>query len=67
MIENLFSIIYKGVTGKNRVRELADSGLDGKDLNLLPEFVDLPVPCREPGLKRKEDLWTVSCAWAKGA
>ncbi len=40
--------------------------LDGSGLTLLPGVIDPQVHFREPGLEHKEDLFTASCACAKG-
>ncbi|PHV62465.1 dihydroorotase [Cyanobacterium aponinum] len=40
--------------------------IDGKGLTLLPGVIDPQVHFREPGLEHKEDLFTASCACAKG-
>jgi dihydroorotase len=40
--------------------------LDGRGLTLLPGVIDPQVHFREPGLEHKEDLFTASCACAKG-
>ncbi|MBW4665846.1 MAG: dihydroorotase [Chroococcus sp. CMT-3BRIN-NPC107] len=40
--------------------------LDAKGLTLLPGVIDPQVHFREPGLEHKEDLFTASCACAKG-
>jgi dihydroorotase len=44
----------------------ADQELDGRGLTLLPGVIDPQVHFREPGLEYKEDLFTASCACAKG-
>ncbi|UNU22881.1 dihydroorotase [Microcoleus vaginatus] len=49
--------------------EIAESGdreIDAKGLTLLPGVIDPQVHFREPGLEHKEDLFTASCACAKG-
>lgn len=49
--------------------EIAASGdreIDAKGLTLLPGVIDPQVHFREPGLEHKEDLFTASCACAKG-
>lgn len=43
-----------------------DNDLDATGLTLLPGVVDPQVHFREPGLEHKEDLFTASCACAKG-
>jgi len=43
-----------------------DPTLDGTDLTLLPGVIDPQVHFREPGLEHKEDLFTATCACAKG-
>ncbi|MDB9457957.1 amidohydrolase family protein, partial [Dolichospermum circinale CS-545/17] len=40
--------------------------IDGRGLTLLPGVIDPQVHFREPGLEHKEDLFTASCACAKG-
>lgn len=40
--------------------------LDAEGLTLLPGVIDPQVHFREPGLEYKEDLFTASCACAKG-
>ncbi|MBD2143372.1 dihydroorotase [Anabaena sp. FACHB-1250] len=40
--------------------------IDARGLTLLPGVIDPQVHFREPGLKHKEDLFTASCACAKG-
>ncbi|MEG4964811.1 MULTISPECIES: dihydroorotase [unclassified Microcoleus] len=49
--------------------EIAASGdreIDAMGLTLLPGVIDPQVHFREPGLEHKEDLFTASCACAKG-
>jgi dihydroorotase len=43
-----------------------DAGIDAQGLTLLPGVIDPQVHFREPGLEYKEDLFTASCACAKG-
>jgi dihydroorotase-like cyclic amidohydrolase len=40
--------------------------IDATGLTLLPGVIDPQVHFREPGLEHKEDLFTASCACAKG-
>ncbi|MBD2457953.1 dihydroorotase [Nostoc sp. FACHB-87] len=40
--------------------------VDAQGLTLLPGVIDPQVHFREPGLEHKEDLFTASCACAKG-
>jgi dihydroorotase len=40
--------------------------IEAKGLTLLPGVIDPQVHFREPGLEHKEDLFTASCACAKG-
>ncbi|MGC1306917.1 MAG: dihydroorotase [Phormidesmis sp.] len=40
--------------------------LNGEGLTLLPGVIDPQVHFRDPGLEHKEDLFTASCACAKG-
>jgi dihydroorotase len=44
----------------------ADRIIDANGLTLLPGVIDPQVHFREPGLEHKEDLFTASCACAKG-
>jgi dihydroorotase len=44
----------------------ADRVIDANGLTLLPGVIDPQVHFREPGLEHKEDLFTASCACAKG-
>src|SRR4028119_109733 len=44
----------------------ADREIDAKGLTLLPGVIDPQVHFREPGLEHKEDLFTASCACARG-
>jgi dihydroorotase len=44
----------------------SDFIIDAKDLILLPGVIDPQVHFREPGLEYKEDLFTASCACARG-
>ena len=46
--------------------EPADRVIDAAGLTLLPGAIDPQVHFREPGLEHKEDLFTASCACAKG-
>jgi dihydroorotase len=43
-----------------------DAEIDAQGLTLLPGVIDPQVHFREPGLEYKEDLFTASCACAKG-
>lgn len=40
--------------------------IDATGLTLLPGVIDPQVHFREPGLEHKEDLFTASCACARG-
>ena len=40
--------------------------IDANGLTLLPGVIDPQVHFREPGLEHKEDLFTASCACARG-
>ena len=42
------------------------TNIDAAGLTLLPGVIDPQVHFREPGLEHKEDLFTASCACAKG-
>jgi dihydroorotase len=44
----------------------ATQEIDAQGLTLLPGVIDPQVHFREPGLEHKEDLFTASCACAKG-
>ncbi len=44
----------------------ADREIDANGLTLLPGGIDPQVHFREPGLEHKEDLFTASCACARG-
>ncbi|MBD2353048.1 dihydroorotase [Tolypothrix sp. FACHB-123] len=46
--------------------QTATSEIDATGLTLLPGVIDPQVHFREPGLEHKEDLFTASCACAKG-
>lgn len=46
--------------------ETAITEIDAQGLTLLPGAIDPQVHFREPGLEHKEDLFTASCACAKG-
>ena len=48
------------------IAESADREIDAIGLTLLPGVIDPQVHFREPGLEHKEDLFTASCACAKG-
>ncbi|HEY9675844.1 MAG TPA: hypothetical protein V6D11_30660 [Waterburya sp.] len=43
-----------------------DREIDADGLTLLPGVIDPQVHFREPGLEHKEDLFTASCACARG-
>jgi dihydroorotase len=49
------------ISGVTATREI-----DAQGLTLLPGVIDPQVHFREPGLEYKEDLFTASCACAKG-
>jgi len=48
------------------IAAVGDREIDAKGLTLLPGVIDPQVHFREPGLEHKEDLFTASCACAKG-
>lgn len=48
------------------IPEAANQEIDAEGLTLLPGVIDPQVHFREPGLEHKEDLFTASCACAKG-
>lgn len=45
---------------------VVDKEIDASGLTLLPGVIDPQVHFREPGLEYKEDLFTASCACARG-
>jgi len=48
------------------IAAVGDREIMAKGLTLLPGVIDPQVHFREPGLEHKEDLFTASCACAKG-
>ncbi|MBV6623724.1 MAG: dihydroorotase [Rivularia sp. (in: Bacteria)] len=48
------------------IDETSTRVIDADGLTLLPGVIDPQVHFREPGLEHKEDLFTASCACAKG-
>ncbi|MBF2013820.1 MAG: dihydroorotase [Rivularia sp. T60_A2020_040] len=50
----------------SEIEETATRSIDADGLTLLPGVIDPQVHFREPGLEHKEDLFTASCACAKG-
>ena len=48
------------------IAAVGDREIDAIGLTLLPGVIDPQVHFREPGLEHKEDLFTASCACAKG-
>ncbi|MGB3654398.1 MAG: dihydroorotase [Rivularia sp. (in: cyanobacteria)] len=50
----------------SQIEETATHIIDADGLTLLPGVIDPQVHFREPGLEHKEDLFTASCACAKG-
>jgi len=48
------------------IAAVGDREIIAKGLTLLPGVIDPQVHFREPGLEHKEDLFTASCACAKG-
>jgi len=48
------------------ITETAVQTIDAAGLTLLPGVIDPQVHFREPGLEHKEDLFTASCACARG-
>nr|WP_028954268.1 dihydroorotase [Synechocystis sp. PCC 7509] len=48
------------------ITALGTKEIDATGLTLLPGVIDPQVHFREPGLEHKEDLFTASCACAKG-
>jgi dihydroorotase len=51
---------------EQRSLDLPIQEIDASGLTLLPGVIDPQVHFREPGLEYKEDLFTASCACAKG-
>ncbi len=50
----------------SKIDETPTQEIDADGLTLLPGVIDPQVHFREPGLEHKEDLFTASCACAKG-
>ena len=50
----------------SEIEETVTRSIDADGLTLLPGVIDPQVHFREPGLEHKEDLFTASCACAKG-
>ena len=50
----------------SEIEETVTRSIDADGLTLLPGIIDPQVHFREPGLEHKEDLFTASCACAKG-
>ncbi|MEO0686115.1 MAG: dihydroorotase, partial [Cyanobacteria bacterium J06649_11] len=50
----------------SEIEETDTRSIDADGLTLLPGVIDPQVHFREPGLEHKEDLFTASCACAKG-
>ena len=48
------------------IAAVGDREIEAKGLTVLPRVIDPQVHFREPGLEHKEDLFTASCACAKG-
>lgn len=62
LVENgKITIVDTHITYNAPIREI-----DAQGLTLLPGVIDPQVHFREPGLEHKEDLFTASCACAKG-
>jgi dihydroorotase len=51
---------------ENITPESTDDVLDAQGLTMLPGVIDPQVHFREPGLEYKEDLFTATCACARG-
>ena len=51
---------------QSEIEETVTRSIDADGLTLLPGIIDPQVHFREPGLEHKEDLFTASCACAKG-
>jgi dihydroorotase len=63
--------IIQAIAAELNAAELSASGqpiheIDATGLTLLPGVIDPQVHFREPGLEYKEDLFTASCACARG-
>lgn len=54
------------IAGEITATEPTDTIIDATGLTLLPGVIDPQVHFREPGLEHKEDLFTASCACARG-
>ncbi|MGD1913106.1 MAG: dihydroorotase [Rivularia sp. (in: cyanobacteria)] len=54
------------VSASEIIDETSTRLIDADGLTLLPGVIDPQVHFREPGLEHKEDLFTASCACAKG-
>jgi len=59
-------IVQVGSDLSTNVDQSAVKVIDAAGLTLLPGVIDPQVHFREPGLEYKEDLFTASCACAKG-
>lgn len=59
-------IVEVASTILDTAKETGDKEIDADGLTLLPGVIDPQVHFREPGLEHKEDLFTASCACAKG-
>lgn len=59
-------IVEVASTILDTAKETGDKEIDAEGLTLLPGVIDPQVHFREPGLEHKEDLFTASCACAKG-
>ncbi|MBO3461771.1 dihydroorotase [Aetokthonos hydrillicola Thurmond2011] len=59
--DNIIAEVKPEISDATPTREI-----DAQGLTLLPGVIDPQVHFREPGLEHKEDLFTASCACAKG-
>ncbi|QDZ40328.1 dihydroorotase [Euhalothece natronophila Z-M001] len=50
----------------SQIPDQGEEEIDGTGLTLLPGVIDPQVHFREPGLEHKEDLFTATCACARG-
>ncbi len=66
MVGDVFIQDHQIVSIDHHLQVSANQEIDARGLTLLPGVIDPQVHFREPGLEHKEDLFTASCACAKG-
>ncbi len=66
LVGDVFIQDHKIISVNEHLQIGADREIDASGLTLLPGVIDPQVHFREPGLEHKEDLFTASCACAKG-